>query len=81
MASKLGLRFYRTSVKEGFHVNEVFEYLADQYIKNRKSGQSSAPTQVGIGSLSLDDSSSTSNTSSKPHDTEASSSSESTEGN
>ena len=66
LASKLGLRFYRTSVKEGFHVNEgsnfvfilftdyclVFDYLAEQYIKNKKTGTA---TQVGIGNMNFDE--------------------------
>lgn len=32
MARKLGVKLYRTSVKEDLNVKEVFEYLASQYI-------------------------------------------------
>eukprot|EP00698_Gefionella_okellyi_P003626 TRINITY_DN133_c0_g6_i1.p1 TRINITY_DN133_c0_g6~~TRINITY_DN133_c0_g6_i1.p1 ORF type:complete len:293 (-),score=58.35 TRINITY_DN133_c0_g6_i1:28-849(-) len=35
-AAALGLRFYRTCVKENMNVNEVFTYLAEQYVQRTK---------------------------------------------
>lgn len=49
LASKHGLRLYRVSVKDNLNVNErkilfqlssdapVFQYLVEQYVKNRKT--------------------------------------------
>lgn len=34
LAKKLKVKFYRTSVKDGLNVNEIFEYLAEQYVKS-----------------------------------------------
>ena len=33
LAEELGVRFYRVSVKDNLNVDEVFEYLADEYLK------------------------------------------------
>eukprot|EP01080_Neovahlkampfia_damariscottae_P004705 gene4705-8289_t len=35
LASKLGVKFIRTCVKDNTNVDEVFEYLAEEYLKTR----------------------------------------------
>jgi Ras-related protein Rab-23 len=48
LAKELGMKLYRTSVKDNLHVNEVFEHVAEQYIK--RGGESSIDTALpGLG--------------------------------
>ena len=60
LAKRLKLRFYRTSVKENFNVNEVFKYLAEKHIQKIQKEMSQeqetpAPTrQIGLFNTSGD---------------------------
>eukprot|EP01111_Echinosteliopsis_oligospora_P011217 TRINITY_DN3645_c0_g1_i4.p1 TRINITY_DN3645_c0_g1~~TRINITY_DN3645_c0_g1_i4.p1 ORF type:complete len:162 (-),score=50.95 TRINITY_DN3645_c0_g1_i4:29-514(-) len=36
-ATRLGVRFYRASVKENLNINQVFEYLAESHLSKRKT--------------------------------------------
>ena len=51
LAAKLGLKFYRTSVKQGFNVNELFENLSEMAVKHRKAEneQAAAGESATIG--------------------------------
>mmetsp|Transcript_12965 Transcript_12965/g.36458 ORF Transcript_12965/g.36458 Transcript_12965/m.36458 type:complete len:240 (-) Transcript_12965:493-1212(-) len=52
MAKRLGLKFYRSCVKENLNVSEVFTYLTELHAKKLQEGQVSAqPTAVSIGSF------------------------------
>eukprot|EP00911_Craspedida_sp_UC1_P002869 UC1_evm1s2101 len=42
LADRIQLKFYRTSVQENYNVNEVFKYLAGQYVKKLRSEESAA---------------------------------------
>mmetsp|Transcript_9358 Transcript_9358/g.30786 ORF Transcript_9358/g.30786 Transcript_9358/m.30786 type:complete len:242 (-) Transcript_9358:49-774(-) len=44
MARKLGLRFYRTCVKDNLNVTEVFEYLSELHVKKVEQGVIDAAT-------------------------------------
>ena len=48
-AATLGLRFFRTCVKENLNVEEVFVYLAEQYVQRSKEVAVSEPVAaIGI---------------------------------
>eukprot|EP01027_Heterolobosea_sp_BB2_P014458 GEZU01020767.1.p1 GENE.GEZU01020767.1~~GEZU01020767.1.p1 ORF type:complete len:183 (+),score=25.08 GEZU01020767.1:358-906(+) len=47
LAKRLGLKFYRTCVKNNFNVKEVFDYLAELVLSKKPSGQSEEAV-VGI---------------------------------
>lgn len=50
LAKKYGLRFYRTSVKENLLVDDVFRYLAEQYLAQISDMEEESPqTQQTIG--------------------------------
>jgi len=56
LAEELGVRFYRVSVKDNLNVDEVFEYLADEYLKElyaqRATSSTAATTTSGRGKKS-----------------------------
>eukprot|EP01112_Ceratiomyxa_fruticulosa_P012045 TRINITY_DN3316_c0_g1_i1.p1 TRINITY_DN3316_c0_g1~~TRINITY_DN3316_c0_g1_i1.p1 ORF type:complete len:248 (-),score=61.96 TRINITY_DN3316_c0_g1_i1:191-934(-) len=53
LASKLNVRFYRTSVKENLNVNQLFEYLAECYVQKG----STVDTTPTVGTLDFSGSS------------------------
>ncbi|PRP83550.1 small rab-related GTPase [Planoprotostelium fungivorum] len=58
LAARLKLKFFRTSVKQGFNVNEVFDFLAETYIKNVKENDNREQTvDTGVIASLQDDSS------------------------
>ena len=57
MARTLGLKFYRTCVKENLNVQEVFKYLAelnDKRTKDGTMGQAPRPPQAGGAQAGFD---------------------------
>lgn len=50
LAKRLKLKLFRTSVKEDFNVNEVFNYLSESYLeKQSQSSYNAKPSQSSIG--------------------------------
>lgn len=49
LAKRLGLKFYRVCVKDNLNVDDVFEYLSENYIKN--GGKSYTGEEQMIGAL------------------------------
>lgn len=47
LALQLGVKFFRTSTKENFNVDPVFEYLAETYIHKGSSTEASMPIAQG----------------------------------
>lgn len=54
-AEAVKLKFYRTSVQENFQVDQVFQYLAEQYIKRMREREA-ANSQATKGTTFADDS-------------------------
>lgn len=46
LAKRLAVRLYRTSVKEDLNVSNVFDYLAQRYIKDMNSDETEEKTQI-----------------------------------
>jgi Ras-related protein Rab-23 len=48
LAKSLGVKFFRTSCKENFNIDPVFEYLAESYVRKGQTEPDSMPIQQGV---------------------------------
>mmetsp|Transcript_109986 Transcript_109986/g.190501 ORF Transcript_109986/g.190501 Transcript_109986/m.190501 type:complete len:232 (-) Transcript_109986:1052-1747(-) len=55
LAKTLGVKFFRTSCKENFMIDQVFEYLAESYIRRGQLEEESMPIQQGAKGARKDD--------------------------
>jgi small GTP-binding protein len=55
LAKQLGVKFFRTSCKENFNVDPVFEYLAESYIGRGQLEADSMPIQQGAKGVRKED--------------------------
>eukprot|EP00761_Pharyngomonas_kirbyi_P003852 gb/GECH01003856.1/.p1 GENE.gb/GECH01003856.1/~~gb/GECH01003856.1/.p1 ORF type:complete len:229 (+),score=65.33 gb/GECH01003856.1/:1-687(+) len=47
LAEELGVKLFRTSVKNGLNVNNVFEHLAEMFVQENGGGQTDAVQSIG----------------------------------
>eukprot|EP01137_Pigoraptor_chileana_P000442 Opistho-2@36651 len=55
LAKRIGVRFYRISVKDNLKVDDVFEYLVTTYLKNKHTATSEPISSKKIGMFQAED--------------------------